>query len=397
MLVEGIDRFRSESIDDKKFRRGIVGHIPKDLPLRHHRLAVRKSTLGFVDGAIDRSVAIQESIAKGLPFRPQDTEFVIADLHELGIGNLNVIPVRVIGQPIQRNTVSGKIILFRCDHKNITLTKEVDRSILQDGISGNQIVAARDLHAAHAGTGIVITGLSNDIQQVHIFWVTHIIIPGGTVIPEQHNAAGIGIAMVNGDDILTIHLDELVEGMADVAASDPGYTVTGIGYLHIRGVHTNAQIGLVVQAVGTLEHSVGRADIKMVPAVAHPQTSRPESSFRVDAVKADTVQPLPVMGVFHNTNYLRIGAFASIIVTEHKVIAASIIVETTENRKLTLQLNGGKETQVGAVILNMYGAVIILGDSGGIFHPHVAAIIQCLQVGINDIRTTAVTLRIFIL
>ena len=247
-------------------------------------------------------------------------------------------------------------------------------------VVGHHISVRGLRQTAHRAAGGVGADGSGKGDQVHIPAPVGVPGPGEFagggvgVVAGEHGASGVGVAVVQGNDLaVLVHQNKLVEGVADVAVGDVHHVVEGIGDGHVALPHRHGQVGLVIEAVAAGVHLVAGADIQVAAVLVAAQAARVKGDGGVGPLQAGGAQPVPVLVILDHPDDLGGTALGGVGLAEDQEIIVGSGVEAAPDGQLRLQGPAGEQSKVPAVVLNDHLAA-------GVFHPGESAVVF-VQVG----------------
>ena len=344
---------------------GVVSGVPHRLSVVIDGGAVGQGAGGglYRAGAAGAVVAdIREGSAGGAVFLvvPQQVAAVQAGGNQLGRGGTG----RGDGAAGGGNAVLGDVA--QVDGTGTAARRAVI-------VVGRHVAAAGLGQPAQGGPGGVVAGLAGEFLERDIGdQAAELAAARLGVVAHQGSPPGIGVAVVQGDDVLVaVHQHELVKGVAHVAHRGVHYLGIGVQNGHALLLHADGQVGLVVQAVAAGVHLVAGADVELAAVLVHPQGAGVKGGGGVGAVQAGLAQALPVLGVLHHPDDLGAVVLIGVLLAEHQ----EVVVRPGEEAAPQGQFHGdgaaGLEGEVGGVVLHHHLAVDVLhpGETFGlIFH-----------------------------
>ena len=188
--------------------------------------------------------------------------------------------------------------------------------------------------------------------------------------------------MVQGDWVaIPINEEELVKGVADIAAFRPADGIKGIGHGQIALPDHKHQVGLVIQPVGVGVHGMAGADVEEAIVFVHPQRSGVKGGDGVCSVQAGLSQPLPVFGVFDHPDDLRAVALRGIFLAEDEEVVVLSGEETAPDGQFHRDSPAGQEMEIRGVVLHDDASLDVLhaGQVAGLIFKQVG--FDCLPIG----------------
>ena len=114
--------------------------------------------------------------------------------------------------------------------------------------------------------------------------------------------------------------DKLVELMAYIAGAQVAYIVGGVRQLHGALIHSQQQVGLVVQAVLVCIHLMTGVNVQFALQLQHTRIAVNERRGGVAVGNLAITYPVPVLGVFDHSYHLFGVALCGIGLAEYQVI-----------------------------------------------------------------------------
>ena len=192
----------------------------------------------------------------------------------MGRGDCDPGIAAMVGDPAD-GAVSRADLASGCDGKeDISLPIGADAAILDNGVTGRQIGGGGELEGTQACTGGILANSTVEGQDGGRFALARKLqLSRRLAILHDHGRSGIGIAVVQRQQLVAVSQDKLVEGVAHIAIAHIHHLGILVADDHIREIDAEDHIGLMVQAVRAFVHTVAGMDIQHIPILGHAQAA----------------------------------------------------------------------------------------------------------------------------
>ena len=351
--------------------RAVLRHVPADRVVPDIRLAVGKVSVRGVDLTAPRARRRDKAVAQlrigdhpiGIcgAVGPHEQIPAIRKRRQRRRGGL--LASGVGGDPAGRRASLREVGLGRRRDKNIAPAIGIHScSALVPAVTCDQVVGARDLKGTDGGTRLVFISVARfgESHHDHVFRIARVRRPGLSGIAEQNDPSGIGVALVNRDQVFAVVRDQLVKRVTDIAGTEIADRALKGRDCHIRLLNDSVHIRLVADPVGTGIGLMGGAHVKHAACLGQRYARRAERNGRIRAADRGSALSHPVLGVADDPIDLGVVVFLHILLAKNQIVAVRSLEETSEDRQFDRNGMAGEELSVRIVILPEQAVSVIV-------------------------------------